>query len=135
VPAGIDIDEAGPVASRPAPGTVVPVGSTVRLMVVGGAVGVPSPAVPVHHPARLVVPRLVGLALRATEGCAHGFWLAFDAAPPLSGRATLHAGIDAYVVATQRPAPGAVVPWGGTVVAGGGYQPTIVRVTLRPRFH
>jgi hypothetical protein len=134
-PAGIDIDEAGPVVSRPAPGTEVALGSTVRLTVVGGHAGIPSPAVPVRHPARLVVPRLVGLTLRETEGCADGFWLAFDTAPPLSARATLRAGIDAYVVATQRPGPGAVLPWGGTVVVGGGYQPTIVTVSLRPRLH
>jgi hypothetical protein len=127
-PAGIELDQV-PVVSQPSPGTAVRIRSTISL--IAGQWQIPSPALGPPHHDPLVVPHLLGLTVHAAEGRAVGFWLAFDGAPPLSARATLRRGLDAYVVATQRPASGAVVPWGGVIVPGGGYRPTVVTVTLR----
>ena len=123
-------------AWRPGAGAQVRPGTIVSLVAGGGFI--PSPVVLLHHPAKLVVPRLVGLTYRAAQSCTSrtaAYWLRFDSAAPLSARDAARAGLDAYVIATQDPPPGAIVDWGGARVPGGGYRPTVVSVTLAPRGH
>jgi hypothetical protein len=88
---------------------------------------IPSPGVPKHHARWTLVAQLVGYEyaeasrkLRAIWPCVH----------VQAARATF--GSRAVIVA-QNPRAGTRVPAYGVLIAGGGYRPTTVNVTVAAR--
>jgi hypothetical protein len=91
---------------------------------------IPSPAFPLRHPSSVVVPKLVGLRYgEAMRRLPEGLWICLDRVPPLRPEDS-RAGFDAFVVASQRPAPGTRRPYGCARTPRGGCRVSVVRLAL-----
>lgn len=112
----------------PEPGSRVARGSVVELTT--GRSPVPSPAVRKDRPRFAVVPDLVGLSEpRAEERLGDAFWPRLERVDPLPAEKS-ERGLEAFVVASQRPAPGTRLPYTGRLTADG-FRMSVVRITLR----
>ncbi|MEO9175844.1 MAG: hypothetical protein ABI317_10070 [Gaiellales bacterium] len=97
----------------PPPGTVVPAHSIVRFTPLGARGPMGSFSEPIVHPRDVVVPDLVGLPWRVAQACARGWHYRITRIAPLSARGS-ERGLDAFVVASQTPAPGTRLVFGAS---------------------
>jgi hypothetical protein len=124
------------VAQSPAAGSSLPFGGVVHLTLdrprFGGLVG--GLAIPKGHPPVIAVPDLIGLGYRQAiargNGAGTGVFVRVGATGPLSASAS-RCGLDAFVVSSQVPRPGTLVPWEG--VADGRVSPRRATVAISLR--
>lgn len=132
LPAGYGLDGAGVGDQEPEAPTLVPEGSVVHLTM-SRVNPIPSPVVLKPHPPTVRVPRLIGLSWeQARSRIPEGFWLQIGHVPAV---AAMSAGdvFSSYVVTGQSPPAGTELPFGGVLLAGNGYRPSVVRLTIGVR--